>query len=256
MKIDIRQGDCLDIMKGMEDESIDLIVTSPPYLNLREYSSWGSYTEYMQDVDKWFTEMYRIVKKGGHICWNIQENIPEPTKKGRNYHPVLPDTIRLAVDKGLIWEKNVVWNKKNATQVLFGSYPYPPTPIFMDLVEYIAVFKKQGKLTFTKEQKEKAKVEKERWFEIARNVWEIAPEKAKRIGHPAPYPVELPKRFIEVMTVHDSIVLDPFLGSGTTGIAALEMGRNFIGIERDENYIKLAQKRIEKQKNDRQNGGL
>lgn len=242
--IKLYHGDCLEVMRGMEDASIDLIVTSPPYLNLREYSSWNSYEDYMVDVDKWFTEMVRILKKGGHICWNIQENIPEPSKNGRKYHPVLPDTIKIGIDKGLIWEKNVVWNKKNATQILFGSYPYPPTPIFMDLVEYIAVFKKEGKLTFTKEQKSKAKLSKERWFEITRNVWEIPPEKASKVGHPAPYPLELPKRFIEVMTVHDSVVLDPFLGSGTTGIAAKELGRNFIGIEKDKTYFELSENRI------------
>lgn len=138
----------------------------------------------------------------------------------------------------------MVWNKKNATQVLFGSYPYPSTPIFMDLVEYISVFRKPGKLTYTKEQKQASKVEKNRWFEITRNVWEIAPESAKRIGHPAPYPIEIPRRFIEVMTVKDSLVLDPFMGSGTTAIAAKELGRNYIGFELNEEYINLANERL------------
>ena len=248
----IYNEDCLEGMKRIPDESIDLIVSSPPYLNLREYSFWESYDNYLEDVEKWFYEMNRILKKGGHICWNVQENIPEPTKQGRWYHPILPDTIKIAIDLDLVWEKNVVWNKKNATQVLFGSYPYPPTPIFMDLVEYVAVFKKKGKLTFTKEQKERAKIEKDRWFEVTRNVWEIAPEKASNIGHPAPYPIELPKRFIEVMTVHDSVVLDPFMGSGTTAIACINTNRNYIGFELDKQYCDIANERVQKAMQDKE----
>lgn len=239
-------GDCVEQMRKLPDESIDLIVSSPPYYNLREYSQWKTYEDHLKDVEVWFKEMYRILKKGGHICWNVQENIPEPSRNGRNYYPLLPDTIKIAISNDLVWEKNVVWNKKNATQVLFGSYPYPPTPIFMDLVEYISVFRKKGKLSFTKEQKAECKVEKDRWFEISRNVWEIQPERASRIGHPAPYPVEIPKRFIEVMTVKDSIVLDPFSGSGTTAVACIELGRNYIGIEQNSSYCEIAEKRIEK----------
>ena len=79
--IKLYHGDCLEVMRGMEDASIDLIVTSPPYLNLREYSSWNSYEDYMVDVDKWFTEMVRILKKGGHICWNIQNTFPSKNEK-------------------------------------------------------------------------------------------------------------------------------------------------------------------------------
>ena len=117
----IYNEDCLEGMKRIPDESIDLIVSSPPYLNLREYSFWESYDNYLEDVEKWFYEIIRILKKGGHICWNVQENIPEPSKQGRWYHPILPDTIKIAIGLDLAWEKNVVWNKKNATQVLFGS---------------------------------------------------------------------------------------------------------------------------------------
>jgi len=238
-------GNCLDVMETIPDELVHLIVTSPPYYNLRDYSCWPTYQDYLKDVWKWFVCLNRILKPGGHICWNIQENIPEPDETGRHYYPLLPDTVKIGLGRGLEWEKNVVWNKKNGTQILFGSYPYPPTPIFTDLVEYILVFKKDGKLEYTKEQKEASKLSKERWFEITRNVWEIAPAKATQIGHPAPYPLEIPKRFIEVMTCKGSIVYDPFMGSGTTALACKLTGRNYLGSEQKQEYLDLSQRRLD-----------
>lgn len=238
---------CLKGIEQLEDNFVDLIITSPPYYNLREYSHWNTYENYIQSLDMWFSSLYRILKPGGHICWNIQENIPEPNKKGRHYYPLLADTIKIGIDKSLEWEKNIVWNKQNATQVLFGSFPYPPTPIFMDMVEYIIIFRKLGKLTFSKEQKEKCKLSKDEWFKITRNVWDISPESSKKIGHPAPFPIEIPHRLIKVMSVKDSVVLDPFMGSGTTAIACLKNDRiNYIGFEQNKEYFDLSNNRIQK----------
>lgn len=240
----IYNEDCKSFLNKISDKFVDLVVTSPPYYNLRDYSCWATYADHIDDVSYWFKELERVLKPGGHICWNIQENIPEPHKDGRHYHPIMPDTINIGISLGLEWEKNIVWNKKNATQLLFGSYPMPGTPIFSDMVEYILVFRKKGKLEYTKEQKEACKLTKERWFEITRNVWEIAPVQASKTFHPAAYPLELPKRCIEVMTVKDSVVLDPFTGSGTTALACKILGRNFIGCEYKKEYFDLANERL------------
>lgn len=114
------RGECLEVMRSFGDESIDLIVSSPPYFNLKEYSSWQTYEDYLVDVLSWFREMYRILKIGRHICWNIQDNIPEPRDGGSHYYALMPDTVKIAQKVGLEWERNVIWNKQNATQIYFG----------------------------------------------------------------------------------------------------------------------------------------
>lgn len=242
----IYNEDCLKGMKKLPENSIDLIVTSPPYLNLREYSYWDSYEKYLNDVDMWFQEMSRILKNGGYLAWNVQENIPNPTDKAREYYPLLADSIKIGNSKNLIWENNIVWNKKNSTQNYFGSYPYPQTPIFWNMTEPICIFRKPGKRDMDMKEKKKCKLDKERWYEIVRGYWEIPAAKASKIGHSAPFPEEIPKRFIEITTTYSSIVLDPFMGSGTTAIACEKLNRNFIGFEKSQEYYYLSLKRLGK----------
>jgi len=242
----IYNEDCLQGMKKLPDESIDLIVTSPPYLNLREYSYWESYEKYLDDVKLWLKEMERILKKGGYLAWNVQENIPDPKGDYRNYHPILADSIKIGNSNGLVWENNIVWNKNNSTQNYFGSYPYPQTPIFWNMTEPISIFRKPGKRNMSMKEKEECKVDKERWYEIVKGYWEIAPAKASNIGHSAPFPEEIPKRLIEIMTTKNSIILDPFIGSGTTAVVAEKLSRKWIGFEISEKYVNLAYKRLGK----------
>jgi DNA modification methylase len=101
----IYNENCSVFLPKISDNFIDLVVTSPPYYNLRQYSCWNTYQEHIDDVKIWFTELERVLKPGGHICWNIQENIPEPSERGRHYYPLMPDTVKIGTELGLEWEK-------------------------------------------------------------------------------------------------------------------------------------------------------
>ena len=240
--------DCLKLMQKMDANFIDIVVTSPPYFNIKKYdefSYWDTYEDYLKDNQKWFKELHRVIKQGGYVFWNIIENISNPTKEGRCDYPLLADIIKIATNEGFVWENQIIWKKNNGSQ-MFGSYPYPTTPIFKHKKESILVFRKKGKREIPKYQKERCKLEKKRWFEITEDVWNVATEKASKIGHPAPYPLELPLRLIEISTVHESIVFDPFCGSGTTALASLKLKRNFITCDTSKKYCELANKRIEK----------
>jgi modification methylase len=236
--------DCVTGIAELPSNSVDLIVTSPPYYNLREYSQWKTYEEHLEFIDEVFKQCVRVLKDGGHICWNIQDNIPEPREEGRHYYPLMPDTVKIGIKYGLEWERNVIWNKNTATQKMFGSYPYPPTPIFMAITESILVFKKPGKLEYSAEQKEKSKLSSDEWFQLTRNLWTFNTEKASVVGHSAPFPIDLPLNFIKLMSCVDGIVMDPFMGSGTTALACIKSGRRYIGFEYNEEYFNLCNKRI------------
>lgn len=239
--------DCLDLMQRVDNNSIALTVTSPPYFNLKNYGKnfvgWKTYEDYLLSNKQWFEQLYRITMNGGYVCWNIQENIPNPTDCGRKDYPLLADVIKIATDIGFIWERQIIWNKHNSTQLMLGSYPYPPTPIFLQTKESILVLRKLGKREYTKEQKEPCKVDKSRWFDIMNDIWEIAPAKATELEHDAPFPIEIPTRFIQVMTIKDDIVFDPFMGSFTTAISAHKLNRKWIGSELCKEYFLKGYKR-------------
>ena len=181
---------------------------------------------------------------GGYVIWNIQECIPNPVDGERLDYPLMADIIKIAYDLGFIWERNVYWNKNNSTQVYFGSYPKPGTPIFMCQTEVCIIFRKRGKYEGNNEEREQNKLDKDRWFEITRNVWDIAPAKASERKHDAPFPHELPRRFIEIMTVPSDIVFEPFAGSGTTLEVCSELNRNCIASEISVKYYKMICERI------------
>lgn len=226
---------------SLGDESLDFIVSSPPYFNLREYAEWKTYNDHLVDVAHWFKEMFRVIKPGRHVCWNIQDNTPEPSKDGRHYHALMPDTVKLAIHSGFEWERNVYWNKRNATQVMFGSYPYPPTMVYSCVTETICIFRKPGDPDLSNKS-EKSKLDKKEWNEYKNNLWTFPPQSAS-VKHPAPYPVELPARCIKMHSFVGDLVLDPFMGSGTTAVAAMQLDRKYLGFEKHEEYIKLSHKR-------------
>lgn len=235
-------GDCLEKMKEIPDNNIDLIITSPPYFNLKDYSQWAKYDDYLLDIAKCFKELKRILKQGRHIAWNIQDNIPNPSKVlGRRYYALMPDTIKIAQGFGFEWERNIIWNKNNATQVLFGSYPQPPNMIYSCVTESICIFRKPGK-TDLSNKTEASKVLQKEWNVYKNNLWHMHPE--THSTHPAPFPVELPSRLIKMHSFINDLVLDPYSGSATTAIACILLKRNFIGYEKSKIYLKTAENRI------------
>lgn len=237
-------ADLLEAMKFIPNESIDLVITSPPYFNLREYSNWKTYEDYLLSVDDWFSLLSQKIKPGRYIFWNIQDSYPNrlfDKMAERKHLPISSDTIQ-AAKKYLNYEGNIIWFKGlgGATQRMFGSYPYPPTLIISWLHENILVFRKPGKAIYTRNKE--SKLSQNQWVSITNSVWQFNPKTNSE--HPAPFPEELPNRIIIGWSFTGDIVLDPFLGSGTTAISAKKLKRNFIGIELNEEYCKLAEAKI------------
>ena len=249
-KNELYNCDCLDLMKNIENNKIQLTITSPPYFNLKEYedgfSKWKSYEDYIEDNKKWFKELYRITKPGGYVCWNIIETIPNPVNGERLDFPLMADIIKIAYDLGFIHERNIYWDKNNPMQIYFGSYPKPGTPIFLLQTEVILIFRKRGKYSGDEKEREQYQLTKDRWFEITKNIWNIAPAKASEREHDAPFPFEIPKRFIEIMTVPSDYVFEPFAGSGTTLEVCNELNRNCIASEISKKYYDKIVRRIDK----------
>lgn len=237
----IYNEDCLETMRRMPDGFVDLVVSSPPYFNLRDYANWETYESHLKSVNAWFAEMFRVLKQGRHIAWNIQDNTPEPTKNGRHYHALMPDTIKIAQKSGFEWERNIIWSKNNATQVMFGSYPYPPNMIYSTVTESICIFRKPGKTDLSNKSDE-SKVPQKEWNYLKNNLWTFTPQ--TKSSHPAPYPIELPTRAIKMHSFVGDTVYDPFMGSGTTAKACQDLNRNFIGSEISKEYCDIAEGRL------------
>ncbi len=241
-------------MEELADESVNMVVTSPPYFNLKQYACWQTYIDHILFIEKVLRECYRVLVPGGWICWNIQECVPIPKDQQLNderegCYPLLADTIRSMQSIGYYYEKDIIWykGKGTATQKLFGSYPYPSLILISGLTEHIITARKpKGK--FKREisdgVKEKSKLTKEEWGAWGVDLWEIPPAKGSVIGHEAPYPVELAYRCIRLNSFWGDVVLDPFMGSGSTALAAMKCGRKYIGYEMHEHYVKLIQSRI------------
>jgi len=226
-------------MKELPDNSVHLMITSPPYNVSKEYDNDLSLEEYLQLLRNSFTETYRVLVNGGRACINI-------ANLGRKPYIPLSDYIsQLMIEIGFNMRGEIVWNKAASASpsTAWGSWQSAANPILRDIHEYILVFSK-GDYKREKGRKENT-ITKEQFMEWTKSIWTMNAESARRIGHPAPFPEELPFRLIQLYSFTDDIVLDPFIGSGTTAIAALKSNRKYIGYEINEEYIKLANNRIE-----------
>ena len=239
-------GDCIKIMSYMDDESVDLTVTSPPYDDLRGYNSNIDFREVAN-------QLYRITKPGGVVVWNVNDKIENGTKSLTSFKQcIMFNEIGFNVNDVMIWEKS-------------NPMPQVKQPRYNQVFEYMFIFSKGKPKTFNpimveckskgKEYKSTAKKitnDKEREYKeftinnykVDNNIWKMSVAQNKT-NHPAVFPIELPLRHIQTWTNVGDTVLDPFMGSGTTGIACRELKRNFIGIEIDAEYYKLAKGMIE-----------
>lgn len=248
MTAQILVGDCLDVMARMEDNSIDIVITSPPYWNQRAYSYWPTYEQYLDDVGAWIESVYRVLKSGRHCFWVIPDKLPWPPRENggteRLYLPVYADTERMASSSGFVCKFPIIWKKPHGTQKMFGSYPYPPTIIHTPMTERICVWRKSGRYPRPDKQvKQLSKFTKQQWVNWGQDLWEIRPETS--VSHPAPFPLEIPKRILTLWSFVGDTVLDPFVGSGSTLVAARDEGRNAIGIDISEKYCEIARRRID-----------
>lgn len=230
-------------MKDIPNNSLHLMITSPPYNVSKEYDNDLSLNEYLNLLKNCFTETYRVLVDGGRACINIA-NI------GRKPYIPLSDYIsKIMIEIGFNMRGEIIWNKSAGAGIstAWGSFQSASNPILRDVHEYILIFSK-GNYKRERDKNEKEfrhdNITKEEFIEWTKSVWTMNTESAKRIGHPAPFPEELPNRLIKLFSFTNDIVIDPFMGSGTTAIAAIKNNRNFVGYEINKEYINLANNRI------------
>ena len=234
-------------MSELPDASVHLIITSPPYNVGKEYDQDLSLEEYLEMLGKVFTESYRVLVKGGRIVINIA-NI------GRKPYIHLNGLLsNLLIEKGFIMRGEIIWSKgaSSGGSTAWGSWLSPSNPTLRDTHEYILVFSKSNYKRDNPEKRDTS-LTRDDFLELTKSVWVLPTESAKKIGHPAPFPIELPRKIIDLYSFKDEVILDPFIGSGSTAIASIERGRKFIGYEIDHKYVKLANTRIAKYLKDSQ----
>ena len=249
-------------MKDVADGSVQLIITSPPYGALKDYGNDAqiglnqSYDDYINNLNEVWKECIRVLGPDGKLCIDIMplfESGNQTPFKRRVTHTVISDIEKFMESTGEMFTFALyIWDKRKIVRFSsFGSYPYP-TNIFSTFpYEWIIVFCKKGKRDKVSDEiKEKSKLTQKEWADWAINsFWEMQPAKAKSEGHPAPFPKELPHRLIKLYSFYGDTVLDPFMGTGTTAEAALELGRNAIGYEINPEYRKLISAKIERGQN-------
>ncbi|MFC1892811.1 DNA-methyltransferase [Chloroflexota bacterium] len=233
---------CLDSqdMSKLPDSSIHLMVTSPPYNVGKDYDQDFSLDEYRHLLKKVFAETFQKLVPGGRACVNIANLGRSP------YIPLHSYIVQDMLDIGYEMRGEIIWDKGAGAGVstAWGSFKSASNPTLRDTHEYILVFSKQV-FRRDKENRENT-ITKEEFLELTKSTWRFPPESARRVNHPAPFPVALPYRLIQLYTFKDDVVLDPFCGSGTTCIAALETDRHYIGFDIDKEYVKIAVERIVK----------
>ncbi len=242
-------------MDAVADGSVALVVTSPPYFAGKQYEEElqregvpGSYLEFLALLTDVFAECARKLEPGGRIAVNVANLGRKP------YRSLSADVIRiLEHDLGLLLRGELIWQKSEGASgsCAWGSYRSAANPVLRDITERVVVASK-GRFDRAKSIKERAKdglphrnsAGTDDFMNLTLDLWNIPPESAKRVGHPAPFPVELPEQLIRLYTYEDDLVLDPFVGSGSALVAAKRLGRRYVGYDTDAAYIEIAQERL------------
>src|SRR4030042_475888 len=232
-----------DNMDELPDSRIHLIITSPPYNVAKEYEDDLSINEYLDLLKRIWAESYRVLVPGGRICINIANIGRKP------YIPLHRYIIEDMCDIGFLMRGEIIWNKgmSAGSSTAWGSWKSASNPGLRDIHEYILIFSKG---LFSREKGErKDTISNEEFLEWTKSVWIFDTISANRVGHPAPFPNELPHRLIQLYSFENDIILDPFVGSGTTCVAAIRDGRKYVGYDIKEKYIRLAQDNLWKIEN-------
>ena len=248
-------------MHHLPDASVALVVTSPPYFVGKEYELAvtgefdstsripGTYFEFLDMLRDVFTECVRVLEPGGRIAVNVANLGRKP------YRSLSADVISILQDDlGLLLRGEVIWEKASPSSgsCAWGSFAKASNPVLRDMTERVIIASK-GRFSRALGLKERRRpglphestLANDEFVDVTRDVWRIDAESATRVGHPAPFPVELPRRLIDLYTYKGDLVLDPFAGSGTTLVAAARTGRIGVGYDTDDNYVQLAQKRLD-----------
>jgi site-specific DNA-methyltransferase (adenine-specific) len=244
-------------MHKVPANSVALVVTSPPYFAGKEYEATlgvggvpATYFEYLELLRDVFAECKRVLEPGGRIAVNVANLGRRP------YRSLSSDVTDILQGLGLLLRGEVIWMKGKAAggSCAWGTFQRPANPVLRDVTERIVIASK-GRFdrALTPIQREvrslpsTATISRDEFVEATTDLWEIAPESATKVGHPAPFPVELPKRLIELYTYENDVVLDPFMGSGSAAVAAVRTGRRYIGFDTDKRYVAAARKRIDEE---------
>jgi DNA modification methylase len=246
-------------MEAVADGSVALVVTSPPYFAGKQYEEElerdgipSSYVEYLELLTDVFADCKRTLEPGGRIAVNVANLGRKP------YRSLSADVIRILQDDlGLLLRGEVVWRKGvgdvgAAGNCAWGSFRKPSNPVLRDVTERVVIASK-GRFDRAQSKRHrevggfpsKAAVDADEFMAATLDVWDLPPESAKRVRHPAPFPVALPERLILLYTYENDLVLDPFMGSGSTLVAAAQHGRRYIGYDLDPEYVDLARSRVE-----------
>ena len=245
----------MDACGQVADDSVALVVTSPPYFAGKEYEEAvgqghipADYVAYLDMLHKVFAECVRKLEPGGRIAVNVANLGRRP------YRSLSADVIAILQDRlGLLLRGEVIWRKASGAggNCAWGSFQRPGNPVLRDLTERVVIASK-GRFDRAVPAAERAAqglpsdgtAYRDEFMEATTDVWDIPPASATRVGHPAPFPVELPQRLIDLYTYRGDLVLDPFIGAGTTAVAAVRTGRHYVGFDTDADYIDLAEQRI------------
>ena len=224
-------------MEELVDNCVSLTVTSPPYNIGKDSDLDLNDEEYWKMINKVFSETYRVTNSGGRLVVNVANLGRKP------YIPFSKYFTDVLTEIGFIMRGEIIWQKSKGANANFawGSWLSASNPVIRDIHEYCLVFSKDS---MKNSKGGISTIEKDEFMESTLSIWNINPEKAKKIGHPAPFPVELPKRFINLYSFKDDLVLDPFIGSGTTAVASKMLQRNYVGYEINKDYIEIADKRL------------
>ena len=233
-------GDALNTLREFPAECVHLAITSPPYNLDKDYEQHGDNladAEYLAWMQQVWAETLRVLVPGGRLCINIGEN-----KRQNISNPTYSAFIQQLVELGMLYRGTIIWNKNSAAKhCAWGSWQSCSNPHIVPRHEYIIAFSKgQWRLDGNRAD---CDITAEEFITCTRSVWMLGTERKSRIGHPAPFPVELPRRLIKFYSYRGSVVLDMFAGSGTTGVAASELDRRFILIDNSPTYCELAQLR-------------
>jgi len=226
-------------MEELPDNSVHLMVTSPPYNVGKEYDENLNLNEYRAFLKRVWSEVKRVLVPGGRVCINIANLGRKP------YIPLHAFIVEDMLDLEFLMRGEIIWNKASSgsPSTAWGSWLSAQNPTLRDIHEYILVFSKgmfsRGSL------KRKSTITKDEFLELTKSVWTFPAEPATKVGHPAPFPVELPYRLAQLYTFEDEVILDPFIGSGQAAIAAIKARRQYVGYDISEEYVRLAERRIE-----------
>jgi DNA modification methylase len=226
-------------MIELPDNSVHLMVTSPPYNVGKDYDQDLTLPEYLTFLEKVWAEGFRVLVPGGRACINVANLGRKP------YIPLHIWITESMLRLGYLMRGEVIWNKAASASpsTAWGSWKSASNPTLRDVHEYILVFSKSG---FKRQNiiKRKSTISREEFLEFTKSVWNFPAEPASKVGHPAPFPQELPYRLTQLYSFEGEVILDPFIGSGQTALAALKTGRHFIGYEIKPEYVSLASSRI------------